>query len=91
MFRGCENVKSLDVSGFDTRKVDNISGVFAGCKSLNELDLSSWDLGSVIYGGELFNNCDKLNLIKTPINLEINEALPTTFVLQDDAGCLHKV
>ena len=41
MFFGCENLRSIDVRGFDTRNVNRIEGMFGGCASLTEIDLSN--------------------------------------------------
>ncbi len=61
MFDGCENLKELDVSNFDTSKVKSgMNYVFADCKNLKKLDLSSWDVSKTgsMYG--MFTGCSSL-------------------------------
>jgi surface protein len=43
MFYGCGSLKALDVSGFDTHDVTDMSRMFYGCGSLEALDLSGQD------------------------------------------------
>ena len=61
MFEGCENLRELDASIFDTSKVASaMSYVFSGCKNLKKLDLSSWDVSKTgsMYG--MFSGCSSL-------------------------------
>ena len=39
MFSGCDNLTSLDLSGFDTSQVTNMSDMFNGCYELTNLDM----------------------------------------------------
>ena len=43
MFYFCENLNSIDLSSFDTKKVTNMSDMFRNCENLQNLDLSSFD------------------------------------------------
>ena len=48
LFKGlCDNVETLDLSGWKTSNVKNMSGMFANCKNLESLNLSGWDTSSV--------------------------------------------
>jgi bacterial surface protein 26-residue repeat protein (3 repeats) (fragment) len=38
MFFGCESLRTLDLSNFDTAKVTDMSWMFDGCESLTDLD-----------------------------------------------------
>ena len=60
-----ENLTSLDVSNFNTSKVESMNAMFCGCVSLTELDLSTFDTKNVedIYG--MFTSCKSL----TKLNL----------------------
>ena len=53
MFHECVSLESLDLSGFDTGKVTNMSNMFDGCNSKN-LDLSSFDTSNVTNMGHMF-------------------------------------
>ncbi len=61
MFKGCQSLESLDVSIWDTSKVNDLNQTFSGCKSLTELDIADWETGDVrdMYG--LFSG---LNTVK---------------------------
>jgi surface protein len=41
MFGGCESLKSLDISNFDTSKVINMYGMFGLCSSLKTIYLNN--------------------------------------------------
>ena len=65
MFAGCEQLKSLDLSSFDTPNVVNMSKMFKKCSNLPSLDLSHFDTSNdiymnVIYMDEMFNGCKNL-------------------------------
>ena len=42
MFEGCVNLKSLDLSNFNTTKVEDMSQMFCGCEQLKYINLSSF-------------------------------------------------
>jgi len=39
MFSGCESLKSIDLSNFDTQKITNMNHIFKGCKSLTSIEI----------------------------------------------------
>ena len=47
MFYLCENLQSIDVSHFDTRKVTKMNHMFHGCTSLTSLDVSNFNTSKV--------------------------------------------
>ena len=59
-FRGCKNLKSLDLSSFDTRNVTNMYTMFGNCKSLKALDLSSFNTKNVTNMAGMFGNCESI-------------------------------
>ena len=68
MFAYCEKFTSLDLSGFDTSSVKDVSGMFRNCDSLETLNLSGWDFSKAtidnpIYMSMMFYGCDKLKTI----------------------------
>ena len=65
MFRYCNNLTSLDVSGFDTSKVTDMSYMFSDCSKLTSLDLSGFDTSRVTTMGSMFYYCTSL----TSLNL----------------------
>ena len=63
MFNGCNNLTSLDASGFDTSNVTDIGEMFQDCKSLTSLDLSGFDTSKVTDMNSMFQNCINLTSI----------------------------
>lgn len=57
------SLANLDVSGYDTSKVTDMTYAFRYCSSLISLDLSSWDLSSLAYANWMFEGCTNLKTI----------------------------
>jgi surface protein len=58
MFRGCRNLKELDVSNWDTSNVTTMESMFDGryyryC-GLTNLDVSNWDTSNVTNMEDMF-------------------------------------
>ena len=53
-------VKTLDLSGWKTSGVKNISWMFSGCKTLESLDLSGWDTFKVKTMNDMFACCENI-------------------------------
>lgn len=51
MFNGCKNLKTLDVSGFDTSSVTTMNSMFDECEDLKTLDVSGFDTSKVADNG----------------------------------------
>ena len=49
--------KSIDVSDWDTSKVNNMGYMFYECAKLESLDLSRWDTSSVMDETDMFAGC----------------------------------
>ena len=60
MFCGCEQLVSLDVSGFNTANVTDMSGMFSDCSSLSDLDVSGFDTSNVTNMSYMFMRCSNL-------------------------------
>ena len=61
MFRSCVALKSLDVSGFNTENVTNMSYMFSDCSSsLTELDVSNFTTENVTDMQGMFCDCYSL-------------------------------
>ena len=64
LFRGLlKNVKTLDLSGWNTEGVKSMVGMFHGCNSLESIDLSGWDTSSVEDMRSVFSGCTNLKSI----------------------------
>lgn len=60
MFRGCEALQELDVSGFDTGSVTDMAGMFENCSRLKNIDVSGFDTSKVTDMGFMFSDCEAL-------------------------------
>ncbi len=63
MFLNNYNLKSLDVTSFNTSNVTNMSQMFAYATNLTELDLSSFNTSKVTNFTKMFNGSNKLKKI----------------------------
>ena len=60
MFTACPALTSLNLSTFDTGKVQTFSNMFDGCSSLTSLNLSGWNTQSARMMDYMFSECSKL-------------------------------
>ena len=63
MFTACNNLTSLDVSGFDTSNVTNLCSMFSSCNKLTSLDISNFDTSNVSNISGMFQRCNALTTI----------------------------
>lgn len=63
MFSNDSNIKTLDLSGWDTRNVYRTYMMFRGCTKLETLDLSGWDLSKTYDHLFMFDECSALRTI----------------------------
>ena len=58
LFVGINNrIKSLDLSGWKTSNVKDMSWMFGGCRRLESLNVSGWDTSNVEDMTAMFRNC----------------------------------
>ena len=55
-----DGVKTLDLSGWKTSNIKDISWMFSGCGSLESLDLSGWKTSNVEDMHGMFSHCENL-------------------------------
>ena len=60
MFNKCSKLTSIDLSNFDTSKVDNMRFMLDGCSSLTTLDLSNFNTSNVTDMISMFSSCSSL-------------------------------
>ena len=60
LLRRLNLVLSVDVSGLDVSRVENMSSMFSGCSSLSSLDASGWNTGNVENMSYMFDDCSAL-------------------------------
>ena len=80
---GCSGLTSLDLSKFDTQKLQGMSGMFSGCSGLTSLDLSKFDTQNVIDMMSVFENCSGL----TSLDLSNFNTQNVEFMLSMFKGC----
>ena len=60
LFKNANGITTLDLSGFNTSKVENMSGMFDGCSNLQSVNLSSFVTSNVMNMDNMFNDCTSL-------------------------------
>ena len=73
MFFGCYSLEAVNVSGFDTANVTDMSDMFENCSSLTSLDLSNFTVNDSLNTYGIFGGCNSLDSIKIPSGFVINE------------------
>ena len=63
LFRSCNSLESLDLSGFDTAKTTSMWRMFYNCRSLERLDLPGFNTGNVTNMSEMFFGCSELTVL----------------------------
>ena len=63
LFFGCNSLKYLDLSSFNTSKVKYMNSLFNGCSSLTSLDLSNFDTSQNTFFQWMFNGSSNLEYI----------------------------
>ena len=61
MFSGCESLKTLDMSSFNTSKIWRMREMFSGCNQLETIYAGEgWSTESVTVSSNMFIGCAKL-------------------------------
>ena len=63
MFRGCKQLETLSISGWNTSQVEDMSHMFDGCNQLQTLDISKWNTSRVEDMSYLFTDCKQLETL----------------------------
>lgn len=82
-FSGCENMTSVDLSGFATDNLTDIHGMFQECGSLTNLDVSGFNTGNVTDMSAMFNRCGSLSSLDVSGFVTVN----VTDMSQMFSGC----
>ena len=67
LFAGYSFVESFDLSGLDTSRATDMTGMFQGCERAAFLDLSGFDTSNVENMSYLFSNCSALTSLDLSI------------------------
>ena len=68
MFKNCSSLKNINLSNFNTNKVNDISYMFYECSSLINIDLSNFNANKVTDISYIFYGCKKLNKNNVIVN-----------------------
>jgi len=62
MFQGCSELSTIDLSNFNTSRVENMDYMFRYCSELTTIKVSSskWSTVSVTSGKYMFYGCNSL-------------------------------
>ena len=71
MFYECSNIAKIDLTAFNTKNINNMSGFFAGCNNLTDINLSNFNTKYVNDMGGMFHLCS--NLTNIDLNSFITE------------------
>ena len=63
MFKGCNELTSLNLTLFDTKNVRDFSSMFESCNSLKSLDLSNFNTNLTTKMNSMFSNCKGISEI----------------------------
>ncbi len=63
LFEGCYKYTTMDMTGFNTQYVWNMSQMFFLCYNVEHLDLSGWSFDNVSNMANMFDRCEKLETI----------------------------
>ena len=74
MFSFCSSLQSLDLSKFNTEKLNYINSMFQNCSSLTFLDLSNFNISKCYNPNKVFNGlmkeCDIITKDKKLLSLK---------------------
>ena len=60
MFKGCQNLKELDLRGLDTSKVTSFRAMFYGCNKLTSLNITGLNTSAATDMSGMFGFCEEL-------------------------------
>lgn len=69
MFQYCYEIEKLDLSNFETSKVNNMSLMFENCNKLKYLNLSKFKLSDKCKTKNIFSFSGKCNIITKDLKL----------------------
>ena len=83
MFYNCSKLTSLDVSGFDTSRVTNMSSMFFGCSKLTSLDVTGLDTSKVTNMYQMFRGCSSLTSLTLPESFDTSSVTDMSWMELD--------
>ena len=86
MFRSCTDLTSLDLSNFNTAKVEDMSYMFKSCYALTSLDLTSFNTAEVTNMTQMFYNSPALTTIYASDNFVMDKVTDSSAMFY---GCTN--
>jgi surface protein len=80
LFRNCTNIKSIDLSSFDSSKVNNMYYMFGRCFNLEEINLNNFNTEKVTNMSCCFNKCKNLKKLTFPLSFNTKNAQNMEFM-----------
>jgi len=80
LFRGCENIISINLSSFDTSNCTKMKYMFGKCFFLEDINLSRLNTSNVTDMSYMFNKCKKLEKIVLPRSFNIQKVEDMSFM-----------
>ena len=87
MFRDCNALQSLDVSGFNTENVESMSYMFYGCNLLTELDVAGFDTENVTDMSGMFGNIINIGMLLEHLDVSGFNTANVTNMTAMFSGC----
>jgi len=86
LFRGCENIISIDLSSFDSSECINMKYMFGKCTNLEVINLTNLNTSNVTDMSYMFNKCKKLKNIRFPKSFNIEKVENMAFMFHQCIG-----
>ena len=65
-FDGCNSLKELDLSSFDTSELVDTDSTFKGCSALTSINMNNFDTSQVTLVTSMFSSCSSLTSLYLP-------------------------
>ncbi len=65
VFKGCEKLRSISISGFDFSSAQNLDSMFEGCSTIEAIEPGNWSLMNVTSMNATFKGCNNLTTLNT--------------------------
>ena len=83
MFSGCDNIKKIDLSSFDSSEVTNMYYMFGKCHYLKEIKLDNLNTENVTDMSYMFNTCSELEKIIFPKSFNTKKVTNIEFMFHN--------
>ena len=92
MFNGCTALEDLDLSGFDTSKVNSMSSMFNGCTALKTLNIENFTISEKTNTSVMFGGMSAISKLISPKSVQQESIeLPIRMVEKDNEDNVYGV